>query len=221
MAKLSRCLLPVLLLTLVAPAAADRLVTSQGEILETQGPWKVEGRMVVFTNATGELVAIRVSEVDLKASKKATEEASKPPQPPTEEVQEEGKKAVFVLADKDVRKARPVLGPDIVRQVAQEGEQDAEVFDEAYRLVVEAAKRVSPPADPELRSVEGLRRNAGYFTALAAEFRRAAGGASPGARAILQEAATRLDFVASMARSNPEFLLEGIEEVEKFQSQPP
>ena len=34
-----------------APAAADWLVTRDGGRVETKGPWKVKGKLVVFTRA--------------------------------------------------------------------------------------------------------------------------------------------------------------------------
>lgn len=60
---------------LAAPAAADRLVTRQGGRVETKGPWQVKGKLVVFTLPDGKLSSLRLSEVDLDASRRATEEA--------------------------------------------------------------------------------------------------------------------------------------------------
>lgn len=53
---------------------ADRLVTKDGHSIETKGPWRVDGRLVVFTRTDGSLASMRSSEVDLEASRQATEE---------------------------------------------------------------------------------------------------------------------------------------------------
>jgi hypothetical protein len=61
---------------LVAGAAhADILVTRDGARLSTRGPWKVEGRRVVFTAENGTLSALRTEEVDLDQSALATARA--------------------------------------------------------------------------------------------------------------------------------------------------
>ena len=57
-----------------AAAHADRLVTTDGHAVETEGPWRVEGRLVVFERPDGTLASMRRSEVDLEASRRATEE---------------------------------------------------------------------------------------------------------------------------------------------------
>ncbi len=43
----------------VGPAAADWIVTTDGERIETRGPWEVKGRLVVMTLADGELASMR------------------------------------------------------------------------------------------------------------------------------------------------------------------
>ncbi len=68
-----------------AAAQADWLVTRAGERIETEGGWQVKGRMVVFTQLGGTLSSIRLSEVDLDASREATagaaEAAARPSEP--------------------------------------------------------------------------------------------------------------------------------------------
>jgi hypothetical protein len=60
-----------------APAArADLLVTREGVAIETAGPWRVEGRMVVFTLPGGALSSIRADQVDLDRSAVATARAA-------------------------------------------------------------------------------------------------------------------------------------------------
>ena len=54
------------------PVAGDWLVTTEGDAIETRGTWKVKGRMVVFNDAKGTLSSLRLSQIDLEASKAAT-----------------------------------------------------------------------------------------------------------------------------------------------------
>lgn len=63
--------------SLLAPggAVADTLVTEDGDRIETRGPWKVDGGLVVFERPDGTLASMRLSEVDLEASERATEES--------------------------------------------------------------------------------------------------------------------------------------------------
>ncbi len=92
---------------------ADVLVLRDGTQLETVGPWEVKGRQIVFKTAAGTLSALRLAEVDLPGSEKATAEALAPKK---EEAKPEVKKQpVLVLTDKDVAKA----SPDFLAAVAQ------------------------------------------------------------------------------------------------------
>ena len=89
------------------PASADWLVTQEGAKVETKGPWQVKGKLVVFTAADGTLSSLRLSLVDLDASRKATADKHKLveediPQKP------EKKKSVRSITDKDV--THPVAG---------------------------------------------------------------------------------------------------------------
>ncbi len=73
-----------------AASDADWLVTRAGERIETQGGWQVKGRLVIFTQPGGMLSSLRLSEVDLDASREATNAAAEaaarpaaqPPPPP-------------------------------------------------------------------------------------------------------------------------------------------
>ena len=55
-----------------SPARADWLVTRDGGRVETKGAWKVEGKRVVFTLKDGTLSSLRLTEVDLDASRQTT-----------------------------------------------------------------------------------------------------------------------------------------------------
>jgi hypothetical protein len=87
------------------PAGADWLITRQGGRVETRGAWETRGKLVVFRTMDGTLSSLRLTEVDLEASRRATEEAVRaraaraeaPAKPPVK------KPSVLVLTDKDVR----------------------------------------------------------------------------------------------------------------------
>jgi hypothetical protein len=86
------------LVGLVQPAAADWLVTRQGARIETRGPWAEKGRLIVFTTADGKLSSLRTDEIDLEASRRATQEAAAPAPAPAPAP----RKATIVLTDADV-----------------------------------------------------------------------------------------------------------------------
>ena len=84
-----------------SPVAADWLVTKDGARIETRGPWKVDGRRVLFTLPNGTLSAIRSDEIDLDQSAVVTTEAKTPPavRVPKEPVKKE---PVLRLTEKDI-----------------------------------------------------------------------------------------------------------------------
>lgn len=84
------------------PAAADWLVTSEGARVETHGPWQVKGKLIVFTGADGTLSSLRLSQVDLEASKHATEDKQKMVEEDISVRTPERKKPVRSITDKDV-----------------------------------------------------------------------------------------------------------------------
>jgi hypothetical protein len=90
-----------------APAAADWLVTSEGARVETHGPWQVKGKVVVFTSADGTLSSLRLSQVDLAASKHATEDKQKMVEEDISVRTAERKKPVRSITDKDVTHGGP------------------------------------------------------------------------------------------------------------------
>ena len=61
---------------LASGAAADWLVASDGSRIETKGPFKVEGKLVIFTLPNGTLGSLPLSEVDLEASRSLTAQAA-------------------------------------------------------------------------------------------------------------------------------------------------
>jgi hypothetical protein len=90
-------------LALAAPAlAGDWLVTIDGERIETSGPWRVEGRRVVFHLPNGTLTALRAEQVDLDQSRVASSEQ---PQPQPLAPAAAARPAVLVLTDENVARA--------------------------------------------------------------------------------------------------------------------
>lgn len=85
-----------------APAAADWLVTRAGGRIETRGPWQVKGKLVVFTLPGGSLASLRLSEVDLPASREQAKAATAAPKkaeaPPRKRIS---------VTDKDFHHAEP------------------------------------------------------------------------------------------------------------------
>jgi hypothetical protein len=87
--------------------------------MEIQGHWQVKGKLVVFTRMDGTLASLRLSEVDLEASERATSEAveaavaadaeetarKEAPAP-------EKKKSKYSLTDADFRKPEPPAAAD-------------------------------------------------------------------------------------------------------------
>jgi len=83
---------------------ADVLVLRDGSRVETKGPFEVRGRQVIFTDSQGQLSALRLSEVDFEASKRAT---SAPPVVEREPVAAaEESKPVLTLTNRSLAKAR-------------------------------------------------------------------------------------------------------------------
>jgi len=96
----------LLLLAAVAPARADWLVTRAGGRIETQGPWQVKGKLIVFKGTNGALGSLRLADVDLPASQTATAEAKEAKEKAVAIAQEppkpkERKKSVRSLTDAD------------------------------------------------------------------------------------------------------------------------
>jgi len=106
----------IILAGLAAPAAADWLVTRDGLRVETKGPWKVKGKLVVFTRTEGQLASLRVTDVDWAASERATaaaaEAAQAPPPNAADASPEAPKESRWVLTDSDFRSAPRASAPE-------------------------------------------------------------------------------------------------------------
>lgn len=138
------------------PAAADWLVTRDGSKIETDGPWEVENRLVVFKRPDGTYSSLRLSNVDLEASERLTREMA-------ERLEREEKEAatgrrrparresVARLTEKDlppVTRESDGEGGDRRPSKAEEGEGAAEAEEQGTRLEVSSWQEVTSPGDP-------------------------------------------------------------------------
>ena len=146
-----------------APARADWLVTNEGGRVETQGPWKIDGKRVIFTQKDGTLSSLRLTEVDLDASKQATtamaEEAKAAKATEATEAPP-AKKATHSYTDKDfARPAAPEAPKDDTgtTKPAPEGPGQVKVVD----------WKQSHNADTNALEITGSVRNAGPDVAVA------------------------------------------------------
>ncbi len=72
----------VVLLLLAPPAGADWLITLEGSMIETAGPWTIEDGTLPYTDVDGEQHALDGDELDLEASEETTAlRAGKPFEP--------------------------------------------------------------------------------------------------------------------------------------------
>lgn len=148
----------LVLLTILAasPAAGDWLLTRAGGRVETRGPWQVKGKLVVFTLADGSLSSLRLADVDLEASGKATgdakTEAGKPAAP------EPAKKKLAVLTDQSFRKSSS-SGPAAAPPMGETQPSPSVQPDKSGPLAISAWKRVSLPGGDGI-AIEGTLHNA-------------------------------------------------------------
>lgn len=65
-------LIPVALLAASTPAAADWLVTRDGQRIETRGAWQMKGKAVIFTQKDGRIDQLPRDYIDFEASERAS-----------------------------------------------------------------------------------------------------------------------------------------------------
>lgn len=106
-ASLAHLVVACLAVVLPPAADADTLVLVDGTRIETRGAYEVEGRRVTFTDAKGRLSMLRLSEVDLEASRRANE--APPPEAAANAREEDGQggrdepaRPVLVLTNADI-----------------------------------------------------------------------------------------------------------------------
>lgn len=94
------------ILGVAEPAAADLLILRGGGEIETDGPWRVDGRRVLFETPAGRYSSLRVSEVDLEASRERTRRTEAAERIPAREtarpVRTEKPEPRWVITDDDV-----------------------------------------------------------------------------------------------------------------------
>lgn len=120
---------------LALPAAADWLVTLDGNLIETQGTWKVDGDHIVYTDMQGKPQKMAVAKVDLEGSADTTEaRTGKRPELPAKELP---KQEAEVVKNPDIvlfattwcgycRRARQLFEELDVAFVEKDIEKDAE-----------------------------------------------------------------------------------------------
>lgn len=150
-----------------APAAADWLVTRDGGKVETQGVWKVQGKRVIFTSKDGTLASLRLTEVDLDASRLATTAAVQAKEERAVQAAAPPKKSVRVLTDKDFPKPVPAA-PEGADPAAPEaaGGAAAALVSSALQVANWTQER---DADRDLMKISGTVRNAGPDLATAVQ----------------------------------------------------
>ncbi|HEX4960129.1 MAG TPA: FxLYD domain-containing protein [Thermoanaerobaculia bacterium] len=130
-----------LLLLAAAPSSADWLVTQAGGRVETKGHWQVKGKLVVFTQqADGSLASLRLADVDLPASDKATAEAeeAKAQKATAAATPEPARKKLAVLTDDTIVHAKKPAPP------ADEASGDKDKKDKAADKKDQPAKAEGP-----------------------------------------------------------------------------
>jgi hypothetical protein len=110
----------------LVPATGDWLVTRDGDRIETQGPWRVESRLVVFKRPDGTYASMRLSEIDLEASERLTlEHAEAAKRAVSREGSRDRRESVARLTEKDLPPAGPLGPPREEEQAADAESADA------------------------------------------------------------------------------------------------
>ena len=86
--------LTITALSIVAlPAGADWLITLEGKVIETDGPWTIDGETLTYTDADGAVQTIAVDDVDVEASEETTAiRAGRPYEPSQPEAEGPGER---------------------------------------------------------------------------------------------------------------------------------
>jgi hypothetical protein len=165
--------LAVVAIAAAAPALrADWLVLRDGSKLELRGAWKVDGKRVVFQLADGTLSSLKLDQVDLDASAKATANAAAPAPPKKSARSAPAEpKARRVFTDADF--SHPVL-PDPEAAVADGAAEGATPNDAQPKADTKAAQPLevlvwNQSVDPGTGqiTITGTLRNAGEDLATA------------------------------------------------------
>lgn len=133
--------LAALALLATAPGRADWLVTRDGARIETRGPWQQKGKLVVFTRTDGTLSSLRLQEVDLDASRRATEaEKIEAPAPGSGAPAHPRRPSVRSLTDKDFPKRSPAPEDGAAAPGADTAKPEGDAEGSTDKAAAEAAK---------------------------------------------------------------------------------
>lgn len=156
MIRLSVLSLTTLFGLLAVSASAEVLVMRDGQRVETAGPWKVQGRVVVFERATGGLVSVRSDTVDLAASRAALSQRGRvePSAPAPEDSRPVRRASRLRLTNDDVR---PAVSEAADRRVSPEAAERARRWARS-RLVVDTWARAELPGGLGIE-IAGLLQN--------------------------------------------------------------
>ena len=157
----NRLRFPLLAVAAVALAAtagaarADWLVTRDGGRIETKGPWKVDGRRIVFTLPNGTLSSMRADVIDLDQSAAVTAKAAEAVQEASVARPEPKKEPVLRLTEKDIP---PVSGAD---EEEASGEAASDKGAAAASTLEVTTWEKTPTSDGEGVEIFGTVRNNG------------------------------------------------------------
>lgn len=148
-----------LVLAPAGTAVADWLVLRDRSRLETRDPWKVAGRQVIFHLPDGTLSSLRLSDVDVEASRTLTREDAEAAAAPAAEPEEGAAPAARPrrkLTNADIAAGARVLEPEPEPE-AEEDDADGDAS-EPRTLEVVSWEEVRVGLYPELE-IHGVVRN--------------------------------------------------------------
>jgi len=109
---------------------ADVIVTTEGSVIETSGPWEVRGKMVVFKLQSGQVSSMRAVDVDFEATdrwREALAEEQEQAQEP--EAEAETREARIVITDKDISHSEAQDAAFAAAERSEEAVEDGEAAD--------------------------------------------------------------------------------------------
>ena len=108
----------VLGLIVCPPTAADWLVTLEGKLIETRGPWTIDGRTLAYTDLEGVEQQLDLDEVDLEGSEETTALKAGKPYVPRQETDAETSPAPRTAAGKPGKRSGKKEKPKIILYTA-------------------------------------------------------------------------------------------------------
>lgn len=120
LSNVRRARLAGIVLGLIAclPAAADWLVTLEGQLIETQGPWTIDGRVLAYTDLDGAEHRLDLDEIDLEGSEETTALRAGKPYVPRQETDAETSSAPRTAAGKPAKRGGKGEKPKIILYTA-------------------------------------------------------------------------------------------------------